>query len=77
MRTLARFSLDLIGLCQRGTKSSTQGRGDSGRGCLMIHEYVVAPRLACRGVCEEIRVRDDAVRPEGLSMRNVRNTVGW
>jgi hypothetical protein len=77
MRALARISSDLVGLCQRGPIPSTQGGGDSGRGCLVISKCVVAPMVACRGVCEEIRVRDDAVQPEGSSMRDVANIVGW
>jgi hypothetical protein len=48
MRSLARTSSDLVGLCQRGTTPLPQGGGDSGRGCLMIHKYVVAPMVACR-----------------------------
>jgi hypothetical protein len=43
----------------------------------VISKCVVAPMVACRGVCEEIRVRDDAVQPEGSSMRDVANIVGW
>ena len=77
MRALARISSDLVGLCQRGPIPSTQGGGDSGQGCLVISKYVLAPMVACRGVCEEIRVRDDAVRPEGSSMRDVADFVGW
>jgi hypothetical protein len=43
----------------------------------MVRKYVVAPMVACRGVCEEIRVRDNVVRPEGSSIRNVANIVAW
>jgi hypothetical protein len=43
----------------------------------VISKYVVAPMVACRGVCEEIRVRDDAVQPKGSSMRDVADIVGW
>ena len=53
------------------------GGGDSGQGCLVISKYFVAPMVACRGVCEEIRVRGDAVQPEGSSMRDVADFVGW
>jgi hypothetical protein len=42
----------------------------------MIRKYVVAPMVAYRGVCEEIRVRDDAVQPEGPLMRDVANIAG-
>lgn len=44
---------------------------------LMIRKYVVALMVTCRGACEEIRMRDDAVQPEGSSMRDVANIVGW
>ena len=71
------MSSDLVGLCQRGTTPLTQGGGDSGRGCLMIHKYVVAPMVACQGVCEEIRVGDDAVQPKGLSMQDVADIINW
>jgi hypothetical protein len=71
------ISSDLVGLCQRGPIPSTQGGDDSGRGCLVNSKYVVAPMVACRGVCEEIRVRDDAVQPGGSSTRDVANIVGW
>jgi hypothetical protein len=37
----------------------------------------MAPMVACRGVCEEVRVRDDAVQPEGSPMRDVADIVGW
>ena len=51
--------------------------GDSGRGYPVISKYVVALMVACRDVCEEIRVRDDAVQPEGLLMRDVADFIGW
>jgi hypothetical protein len=38
---------------------------------------VMATMVACRGVCQEVRARDDAVQPEGSSMRDVADIVGW
>jgi hypothetical protein len=43
----------------------------------VISKYVLASMVACRGVCEEIRVRDNAVRPEASSIRDVADIVGW
>jgi hypothetical protein len=43
----------------------------------VISKYVVAPTVAFWGVCEEIRVRSEAVQPEGSSMRDVADIVGW
>ena len=43
----------------------------------MIHKYVVAPIVACRGIYEVIRVRDDTVQTEGSLMRDVADIVGW
>jgi hypothetical protein len=77
MRALARTSSDLVRLYQKGPIPSTLGGGDSGRGCLVISKYVLAPMVAWQGVCEEIRVRDDAVPPEGSSIRDVADIVGW
>jgi hypothetical protein len=33
--------------------------------------------VACQDVCEVVHVRGDAVQPEGSSMRDVADIVGW
>jgi hypothetical protein len=43
----------------------------------VISKYVLASMVACRGVCEEIRVRYNDVRPESSSIQDVADIVGW
>ena len=76
MRALTQISSDLVGCLEGGPLLQHKG-GDSGQGCLMIHKYVVAPIIACQIFCEVIRVKDDAIQPEGSSMRDVANIVDW
>lgn len=36
-----------------------------------MHKHDIASTMVCRGVCKGNRVRDDAVQPEGSSMRDI------
>jgi hypothetical protein len=77
MRALAPISSDLVGCVEGAPLLQTQADGEIGRGCLMIRKYVLAPMVACQGVCEVTLVRGDAVQRKGSSMRGVADVVGW
>lgn len=75
MRALAQIFSDLAG-CVEGAPL-LQHVGRQWTSCLVICKCVVAPMVACRGVCEVIRARGDAVRPKGSSVRDVADIVSW
>ena len=65
MRALARISSDLVGCVEGATVDEA--------GC--VTAVLCGTNRSMPGVCELIRVRGDAVRPEGSSMRDVANVV--